>query len=82
MEVKGYRERKAEGFVEMKGVGNKRVNVEMAVFDGSTGRQLPSDIETVQADPDMVAKILKNNQESLKAAQEQVADAEALYAHR
>lgn len=80
MDVKGYRERKAEGLVEMKGVGNKRVNVEMAVFDATTGKQLPSDVEMIQADPDMVAKILKNAEENLAAAKEQVEDAKAFYA--
>lgn len=80
MEVKGYRERKAAGLVEMKGVGNRRVNVEMAIFDSGTGRQLPSDFESITADADMVAKILKNNEESLAAAKEQVEDSKAFYA--
>lgn len=80
MDIRDYQERKDKGFVEMKGIGNNRVNIEIAQFNTGTGERLPSDFETVNADPDGIAKAIKNAEEQLETAKKYLADMKAFYA--
>lgn len=78
MDVKDYRVLKEKGLVELRGLGNDRVAVEITRFS-PTGEMLPVEAEMVNADPDGIAKAIKNAEEQLVAAKAQVADLKEFY---
>lgn len=78
MNIQDYSALKDKDLVELRGLGNDRVAVEITRFD-SLGEMLPTESDTITADPDAIAKSIKVAEEQLETARKGLSDLKVFY---